>query len=43
VRFRHRSLAGLDVLGVEECAACGLDLRVAGEIVRHEAVALASG
>jgi hypothetical protein len=43
VRFRHRALAGLDVLGVEDCEMCPLDRRVAGEIVRHEAAALASG
>jgi hypothetical protein len=39
-RFRHRHLAGLDILGVDDCATCRLDWRVAGEIVRHEAVAL---
>jgi hypothetical protein len=43
LRFRHRRLAGIQVLGVEDCAMCRLDLRVAGEIVRHEAVALPSG
>lgn len=40
LRFGHRCLAGLDVLGAEPCAMGRLDLRVAGEIVRHEAVAL---
>ena len=42
-RFRHRRLAGLDMLGVEDGATCRLDWRVAGEIVRHEAVALPAG
>lgn len=40
LRFRHRRLAGLDVLGAEPCAMGRLDLRVAAEIVRHESVAL---
>ena len=42
-RFRHRRLAGLDVLGMESCATCRLDWRVAGEIVRYEAAALPAG
>lgn len=43
VRFRRRCLAGLEALAMEDRAVCGLDLRVAGEILHHEAVALASG
>lgn len=40
LRFRHRRVAGLDLLGADAGSMCRLDLRVAGEIVRHEAVAL---
>ncbi|MCX7513682.1 hypothetical protein [Frateuria sp. STR12] len=39
-RFRQRRLAGLDVLDLSPCATNRLDLRVAGEIVRDEAVVL---
>jgi hypothetical protein len=39
VRFRHRCVAGLDLLGGEEAPMCRLDRHVAGEIVRREAVA----
>jgi hypothetical protein len=40
LRFRHRRLAGLDVLGMDDGAPCRLDLRVAGDIARHEAAML---
>ncbi|NUR23331.1 hypothetical protein [Frateuria sp.] len=40
LRFRHRQLAGLDLLGAERCLVSPLDRRVAGEIVCREAGAL---
>lgn len=40
VRFRHRCLAGLDLLGAESCTMSRLDRRIAGELLRREAVAL---
>jgi hypothetical protein len=40
VRFRHRRLACLDMLGMDDGAPCRLDLRVAGDIARREAAAL---